>query len=742
MSGAFFARYVPPLSIKQEQKQSSPAATVPSQSKKRKRSAPRDADAVPAEAQSHGSPNAELNLPNGQGKVKKKKEKKKKAEKSQTKVQDDASSAIVQIEANKHKKIKARFQKSSERASDPRGDSDVEQEDGPKLGASEVHGLEAFPQPMNNLVQAKPTYSTLPPWLAKPIRVSADSQISFQKLSLHHSTLENLEKRKYHNAFAIQAAVLPLLLPGPDQHRGDVCVSAATGSGKTLAYTLPMVEALRNKPVRRLRGLIVVPTRELVAQVRENLEMCAAGAGLRIGAAVGSKAMSEEKGALMEKDIEYDPDAYEKKQTRDPLDWKRLLDWDRDDEEDEKDVPPYFLRKWSSAVDILICTPGRLVDHMRSTKGFTLEHVQWLVIDEADRLLDQSFQQWVEIVIPALKWMPTPDATGQMLINLFHMKRTRRVKKVILSATMTKDVSKLLELELDDPVFIALENEKDPAVLETLSTEGNLVHTLPATLREFAVPLRREDDKPLVLLQLMKDVITAQKAKSPDATGINDEDEALSAERSISDQSDSGSSADSSTSSGGTSSNEDQAASESCCRPPKQASPTIQTRGVLIFTNTNEAAMRLSRLLIILRPSWSSDLATLTKSTASSAGRRILSAFKSHKLSVLIASDRASRGLDIQNLAQVINYDIPTSVTNYVHRVGRTARAGRSGTATTIVAHHEGRWFWNEIGKEGRIRRAEKVRRLEEVGKGVTKQDRHAYGEALKQLGEEATGRK
>ena len=120
----------------------------------------------------------------------------------------------------------------------------------------------------------------------------------------------------------------------------------------------------------------------------------------------------------------------------------------------------------------------------------------------------------------------------------------------------------------------------------------------------------------------------------------------------------------------------------------------------------------------------------------------MLSAFRNGKLSILVASDRASRGLDIKDLATVINYDMPTSLMNYVHRVGRTARAGQAGTAMTIVSHHEGRWFWKEIGKSGRIQRREKVARRDGLGKEATEEQKDAYSAALAKLGEEARGAK
>jgi ATP-dependent RNA helicase DDX51/DBP6 len=102
---------------------------------------------------------------------------------------------------------------------------------------------------------------------------------------------------------------------------------------------------------------------------------------------------------------------------------------------------------------------------------------------------------------------------------------------------------------------------------------------------------------------------------------------------------------------------------------------------------------------------------TIVKSNKSSASRKTLAAYRRGRISIIVATDRASRGLDLQSLTHVINYDIPTSVTTYVHRVGRTARAGRGGSAWSLVAHREGRWFSNEIAAsvDGRITRTASI---------------------------------
>ncbi|KAI4264267.1 MAG: hypothetical protein L6R35_007309, partial [Caloplaca aegaea] len=280
---------------------------------------------------------------------------------------------------HKHIKVLSKYQKSVKAAAEsteitesPKGTQDS------STAPRQTHGLTPIPQPPQLRDAARPSeFGALPAWLTEPIIASGAETVKFDTLPLESDTLRSLKSKGFTEAFNIQAAVLPLLLPCERQHLGDLCISAATGSGKTLAYLLPMVEALRGKPITRLRGLIVVPTRELVSQT-----------------------LQEEQKALITQLYRYDPETYQNEKNRAIDDDEELLDWDTDafdDKEQVEDSLIGYVVDRSSRIDILICTPGRLIEHLQHTRGFTLDHVQWLVIDEADRLLDESFQQWVEI---------------------------------------------------------------------------------------------------------------------------------------------------------------------------------------------------------------------------------------------------------------------------------------------------------------------------------------------------------
>ena len=201
----------------------------------------------------------------------------------------------------------------------------------------------------------------------------------------------------------MQATVIPLLLDEKYRHRGDLCVSASTGSGKTLSYVLPINQSLQREYLPRFRALIVVPTRELVKQAREAFEAC--GSNLRIGTAIGNVALKDEQQKIMRWESIYSPEKYNQDQQKimSEDDWADfdLLKY-RDEVEHTKVQLPQYVQVARPNIDVLISTPGRLVDHIRQTDGFSLRQLQWLIVDEADRLLNESFQEWVSVLTTAL----------------------------------------------------------------------------------------------------------------------------------------------------------------------------------------------------------------------------------------------------------------------------------------------------------------------------------------------------
>ncbi|PGH30076.1 hypothetical protein GX50_07138 [[Emmonsia] crescens] len=610
------------------------------------------------------------------------------------------------------------------------------------------HGLEPLPQPAPMPVNLDaPTYSTLPSWLTQPFAATASLQRNFSELGVNQNLVSILEKRGYTEPFPIQAAVLELLRNGENRHSGDLCISAATGSGKTLAYALPLAAGIEPSSIPRLRGLVVVPTRELVKQARDACELCATGTGLRIGTAVGTASLKEEQALLIKHDQLYSPatDRIKTKQQMTADAWTsfNLQEYIIETQTSHTAFPNHVSTP-SLNIDILICTPGRLVDHIRSTKGFTLEHLEWLVIDEADRLLNESFQEWVEVVIPALERdrIDADARSGRILKELGWQINKPQLQKIILSATMTRDVAKLNSLRLQNPKLVVPDTPRTSDTVP-LPSEGNgditqkddHAFSLPSTLNEMFVPVGDGADKPLYLLTLLLSHFKLDNQ----ATG-------LPRQRSYSTASDSDSNSSSSSLSDDSSSDESSATSdissdtdssdESVTHDENPKPIGSSTSSVLVFTKSSESASRLARLLALMHPPFAKRIGTLTKSNKSSTSRKTISAYRNGKLSIVIATDRASRGLDLPFLTHVISYDVPTSLTSYIHRVGRTARAGRSGSAWTLVAHREGRWFANEIVKcpESTVARTGNVEKvaikLDEKGDDFKKK----YSDALEVL--------
>ncbi|KAJ1933458.1 ATP-dependent RNA helicase dbp6, partial [Kickxella alabastrina] len=221
----------------------------------------------------------------------------------------------------------------------------------------------------------------IPQWLAQPTTVDRDvtAPANDPRFGLSGHILGQCSKAGIDQLFAVQSAVIPVLraahsLSRLRQHVRDVCVSAPTGSGKTLAFVIPIVEKLRARVVVRLRALVVLPTKELAQQVKESFDFFCVGTDLRVGLATGDMSLGKEQAALV------------------------------------VGGSGSAASGGSSRVDILVCTPGRLLDHLAMTRGFTLQHLEFWVMDEADRLLGEAYQEWLPKVQAAIEAEAEPEA--------------------------------------------------------------------------------------------------------------------------------------------------------------------------------------------------------------------------------------------------------------------------------------------------------------------------------------------
>ncbi|XP_049858063.1 probable ATP-dependent RNA helicase DDX47 [Schistocerca gregaria] len=351
-----------------------------------------------------------------------------------------------------------------------------------------------------------------------------EKEVTFQDLGVVDVLCEACEQLKWKAPTKIQREAIPLALQGK-----DVIGLAETGSGKTGAFALPILQALLQNP-QRYFALILTPTRELAFQISEQFEALGSSIGVKCAVIVGGMDMMAQALMLAKK--------------------------------------PH----------VLIATPGRLVDHLENTKGFSLRALKYLVMDEADRILNMDFEVEVDKI---LKVIP----------------RERRT--FLFSATMTKKVQKLQRASLQDPVKVEV------------STKYQTVEKLQQYY--IFIPVKFKD---VYLVHILNEL----------------------------------------------------------------AGNTF-----MIFCSTCNNTVRTALLLRSL------GFTAVPLHGQMSQNKRLgaLNKFKAKNRSILISTDVASRGLDIPHVDVVVNFDIPTHSKDYIHRVGRTARAGRAGKAITFVTQYD-----------------------------------------------------
>ncbi|KAH7077558.1 P-loop containing nucleoside triphosphate hydrolase protein [Paraphoma chrysanthemicola] len=333
----------------------------------------------------------------------------------------------------------------------------------------------------------------------------------------------------------IQTEAIPLALAGR-----DVIGLAETGSGKTAAFVLPILQALLDKP-QALFGLILAPTRELAYQIAQQVDALGSIINVKCATLVGGMDMVPQAIAL------------------------------------------------SKRPHIVVATPGRLLDHLENTKGFSLKYLKYMVLDEADRLLDLDFGPVLDKI---LKVLPRDGR-----------------HTYLFSATMSSKVESLQRAALKDPVRVSISSRSHQTVKALLQ-------------RYIFLPHKRKD---LYLIHLLNDNIG---------------------------------------------------------------------HATIIFTRTVNETQRIAVLLRTLGFQALPLHGQLSQSNRLGA----LNKFKAKARDILVATDVAARGLDIPSVDLVVNFDLPHDSETYVHRVGRTARAGKSGKAVSFVTQYDVE-IWQRIEK-------------------------------------------
>jgi ATP-dependent RNA helicase RhlE len=351
--------------------------------------------------------------------------------------------------------------------------------------------------------------------------------LNFKEFGLNESLLEGIDASGYENATPVQEQVIPLILAGR-----DLIASAQTGTGKTAAFLLPIINGLMAHRIEdQVNALVIVPTRELAVQIAQNLEGLSYFTPISSIAVYGGgdgSSFSTEKQAL------------------------------------------------SKGADVVICTPGRMIAHLNM--GYVkLQGLHYLVLDEADRMLDMGFYDDI-----------------MKIISFLPQKR----QNLLFSATMPSKIRDLARKILHEPAEINISLSKPP---EKIIQQAFIVYDTQK-------------------IPLVKWILNSRDFKS-----------------------------------------------------------------ILIFCskkhNVKQLTMELKRSRFAVKE---------IHSDLDQAGReQTLLEFKSRRLPILVATDILSRGIDIDNIDLVINYDVPNDGEDYIHRIGRTARAETDGMAFTFVTEKE-----------------------------------------------------
>ena len=349
--------------------------------------------------------------------------------------------------------------------------------------------------------------------------------MQFSELGLRPELLRAVDDAGYTTATPIQERAIPAVLDGQ-----DLIACAQTGTGKTAAFLLPILQRLADgKPARHPRALVVTPTRELAAQIGEAASQYGRHLRLRSTVIFGGVGMERQQ------------------------------------------------RRLHAGLDLLVATPGRLLDHLRRRHAY-LGGIETVVLDEADRMLDMGFLPDVRRILAAL------PASRQ---NLF------------FSATMPNEIEELVRRTAKAPALIEVARRATP-----VSAVIQVVHPVAMT------------SKRDLLAKLLQRAEMGQ---------------------------------------------------------------------TLVFTRTRARANQLARRL----ERSGRQVAAIHGSKSQSARTRALAGFRDGRIDTLIATDIAARGLDVEGISHVINFDLPHVPEDYVHRIGRTARAGASGHAVSLAAPEE-----------------------------------------------------
>ena len=476
---------------------------------------------------------------------------------------------------------------------------------------------------------------------------------------------------------SIQRAALPVLLPEHDPSGGplrDVFIQSQTGSGKTFSFLLPIIQDLL--PLSSLSyidrsigtlAIIIVPTRELASQISEVLD------------------------ALLKLRLRPTDDTGEDSNAL------RLTRWLVSGLLIGGSTRTHEKARLRKGLPILVATPGRLLDHLQKTSSFNVGKCRWLVLDEADRLMELGFEDTIKGIVQGL------DGRRKLAIQAMEEGKSgevggwdweRQRRTVLCSATIQEDVQKLAGTTLKNPIVIkALESttshpsskQDDTISRSTASSSTNLTPPSQLSQKYITVPLKL---RLVTLISLLRSILSKSHGGTTkiivflSCTDSVDFHWNLFGSASMGDnpvESDGSTSSDEEGDEEGAEGDEGGRKSRSNEGRIVVTSPLLPSTSIYRLHGSMPQPMRMTSI-----KSFSS-----TKSKDQ----------KSQSSAILLCTSVASRGLDLPSVRAVVQYDLPTEggATEYVHRVGRTARAGKGGEAWCFVAPSEKDWVeWVE----------------------------------------------
>ena len=390
----------------------------------------------------------------------------------------------------------------------------------------------------------------------------------FDELDLEDEILDGLEDMNFHEMTPVQEHTIPVILDGR-----DIIGCAQTGTGKTAAYTLPLLNKLllEGNPDNVVKSLIIVPTRELAQQIDQQFQGFSYYAPISTTVVYGG---GDGKGWDIQK--------------------KGML----------------------SGSDVVIATPGRMIAHLQNS-GVDLSHVEYLILDEADRMLDMGFS---EDIMKIVSYMP------------------RERQTIMFSATLPPKIRELAKTILRNPA------------------EVNIAISKPNEAIDQSAYICYENQKLGIIRELF-------------------------------------------------------------------AEPTDSK--TIIFSSSKLKVKELAHTLKRMKL----DVAAMHSDLEQAQREEVMLNFKNNKVKILVATDIVARGIDIEDIGLVLNYDVPHDPEDYIHRIGRTARAAATGSAVTFVSEEEqGRFHQIEKFIERDIRKAELPESVGEGPKYAPDENRGRFG--------------